>query len=309
MSKSRIMFNILCFILVSGIINQQIDYRSVYQTSSACLNGRLQSPLDLQQFESSFSTNMHVTTDTYTVVPNAQLNFTGKVIEIIQSSDNTTSPNFGYVGFLRNGILKQYSLTNIEIHYPGEHQIEGQQPDVEIMFVHKKNLAFQTSLNQYRKIPDSNMYLTISILYRSTSTLTDNGFMSDLLSTWSGYTSQNNFSFRSSINLDIESYNILDERAAYFYDGSFTTTPCDETVNRIVYRDMYYIASSDLNLIKSIYQNYYINGVTNKGLAQYYGRPITRNFMNMTEGATAATSSYLKTMSVVGLFLISVLLF
>jgi carbonic anhydrase len=285
-------------------MSQAYDFRTSYHSSSACLNGRLQSPIDLVQYDSSFNPKFQLYTDSYSVINNARVIFNGIHLSVSQTQNLLN--NFGYASYIKNGVAKQYILKNIEVHFPGEHQIEGQQPDVEIMFIHEKNLGYQSSMNHFRQIPDSNLFLIVSILYKRSSTLTDNGFLKDLLSTVSGYTSNNNFNYRTDFSLDIDSYDILGSKAVYFYDGSFTYTPCDETVNRVVYRDMYSISSNDYQFLSQIYQSVYTNGVTNKAIAKVYGRNITRNFMNYTE---AASAGYLNMKLVNALFIAVVCLF
>lgn len=303
MLKIFVLFNILCAILLTFTTSQGVDFRNLYHNTAACQSGRLQSPINLMDYYSSYNSSINTAYDTYVPITNAQLAYNGRVLAVQQSTG--ALGNWGYIGFLRNGIMKQYQLIGIEVNYPGEHLIEGQQPDAEIKFIHQKVLGYQSLIDQFRKIPDSNNFLTISILYKKTATTTDNGLMADLLSTVSGYKTNNNFSFRSSFTLNVESYGVLRDRQFYFYDGSFTYTPCDETVNTIVYKDIFYISQDNLNFLSIFYSNYYTNGVTNKAIAQYFGRNVTRNYMNMTEAA----SSYHSLKSYAIFILIAILLF
>lgn len=304
MSLRIFTFNILYIFLVTLVTSQVYDFRTSYQSSSACVNGRLQSPINLVQYTSTFNPNFQLLTDGYSEINDAQLSFNEQYLSINQTQN--VLDNYGYATYIKNGVAKQYELTNIEVHFLGEHQVEGQQPDAEVMFIHKKILGYESSMNQYRKIPDSNLFLIVSILYKRSSTLTDNGFLKDLLSTVTGYASNNNFSFRSTIKLNIENYDILGGKPVYFYDGSFTATPCDETVNRIVLRDMYYISNNDYQFLNQIYQTHFTNGFVNKAIAKNFGRTITRNFMNFTE---AASSSFLQSNLILGTLISLVCLF
>jgi carbonic anhydrase len=210
----------------------------------------------------------------YTVTYNAYL----PPLFTPQSMNINSTVNYGYLGLEINGLINEYELKNITFSYPADHQIEGQQADLEVKFIHKKMLSFQTTVNQFRKIPDAAQYLIVSILYKSTSQIYDDGFLSDFLENWDGS------GVITNKGIQLNSYGLMRDRQYYFYEGSFTTDPCDEIVNYIVIKDFFNINSTLLTPITTYFNNFFTNGgFTNKGVANYYGRNVTRNYMVIGE--------------------------
>ena len=97
--------------------------------------------------------------------------------------------------------------------------------------------------------------------------ISDNGLLSALI------TSQG--------SLNLNNYPIYQDKRAYFYEGSFLYTPCDENVNYYVVDDFFYsdVSEDDFNNI--------INDIDGFGETiqqkNKYGRPVLKNFMNYRE--------------------------
>jgi carbonic anhydrase len=245
--------------------------------------GRLQSPLNLQDTNSKFNSTINTIYYDYTPIQSASLGWSadGRILKV-QTTQAPVLNNFGYLGLSRGGVIKQYALKRIEFNIPAEHQIEGVNYDLEVRFIHEKVLPFQTNVNQYRRISDGNRNLVISILYSVNANLTDNGFLKSLAATWNAV--YNPDYVQPSFTLDLNSFDLFRERRWFFYEGSFTSFPCDETVNNIVIRDPYMI--NDLTLFQTIYQTVYDSAVISKPVNDFYGRAIYRNYMNLTEIAS-----------------------
>ena len=257
----RIYFYFLFFFLFISPINSiSKDWRNY----SSCRLGRLQSPIELNEYESDYSNSFSFVYEYY------------KDIGGISSNDTYTRfwniADGGFVNFEKQGVIKQYELKKIEL-YNGIHKIDGKLGDYELHLVHKKNLDFNSHKNQYRKIVDANMYLTVVLRYKTNCNesgikcISDNGLLSKI---------------NNSESFNLNNYPIYQDKRAYFYEGSFLYTPCDENVNYYVVDDFFY---SDLFNGNNF--NETINTITgfNNKIEQNnkYGRPVLKNFMNYRE--------------------------
>jgi carbonic anhydrase len=282
MVKYYILFAIILLVLASAV-NSQEDYRKLYTSSMTCKMGRLQSPLNLADSLSSYNSTINPIYLEYRTIDNAYIYWSseGRVLEIKAVND---TGNFGFLGFSRGGVIKQYALRKIQISYPAEHSIEGYLPQAEIKLVHEKMLGYQTAVDQYRSIPDANSYLTISLLFSTLGNSTDNGFMDLILSNYMSRSS--NITISSTISIDLLSYRLFLDRRFFFYEGSFTSTPCDETVNYLVIKDLFTL-SPEANTILSGAYSKFTNSQANKLQAEYFGRKVYRNYMLQSESLSA----------------------
>jgi len=269
----------ICLVLLFSFTKATLpNYRALYTSSLTCETGRLQSPLNLQTSNSQFNSTINTIYYDYNLINFASLGVSSDG-RILQVQSGLPTNNFGYIALSRAGVIKQYELKAIEINIPAEHQIDGVTYDLEVKFIHEKVLPFETNVNQYRKLSDGNTHLIISILYSQNANLTDNGFLNNLLATFNK--PYNPFFFQPSFNLDINSYNLFREKRWFFYEGSFTSFPCDENANHIVIRDPYQI--NELTVFQTLYSQMYNNTVISKPVNDPYGRAIYRNYMNLTE--------------------------
>ena len=258
----KIYFYFLFFILFISPINSiSEDWRNYL----SCGVGRLQSPIELNEYESDYSNSFSFVYEYYNTGAQANLNNT--------YTKFWTITNGGYVNFEKQGVIKQYELQKIEL-YNGIHKIDGKLGDYELHLVHKKNLDFNSHKNQYRKIVDANMYLTVVLRYKKNcidtdiKCISDNGLLSTLIPT-------------SPNSINLNNYPIYQDKRAYFYEGSFLYTPCDENVNYYVVDDFFYsdVSETDFNnTINDIAGFDEIIRPKNK-----YGRPVLKNFMNYRE--------------------------
>jgi carbonic anhydrase len=252
------------------------------------MNGRMQSPILLNESESSFNSTINLLFDTYNIINYAKLKFDERILYV---SHNQEGESLGYVTLSRNGNLKKYALKRIEFIYPGEHKFGNQTTDLEIKFIHEQIMFFEFDVNQYRRLADSNTNLVVSILYNSNSLVSDNGFLTELLGTYNGNGKQ---------VLSLEDYGLLRDRQFFFYEGSFSFNPCNENVNNIVYNKAFYIKSEQRAQINSMFNSKYVNGNTAKDLAQLYGRKVYRNYAFPNE----LSSGYIKSFAFFIIFLI-----
>ena len=254
---------IFIILLISPIFS--ID-TSKWTNYSACDLGRLQSPIKLNEYDSTYSNTFSFVYQNYKTT---DLSMTNKYTLIW----NVTNNEGGYVNFEKQGVIKQYELKRIEL-YPGEHDVDGQKGDYELHLIHKKNLDFNTNKNQYRKIVDANMYLTVVLRYKqncnqseNTHCISDDGLLSAL------------FDNTGITNFNLNNYPIYQDKRAYLYEGSFLHIPCDENVNYYVIKDFFY-TSFNLTNSNDLQNN---NFFKTKSEADRYGRPVLKNFMNYRE--------------------------
>jgi len=249
---------ILCITPINSISEQWRDY-------SACKYGRLQSPISLNEYESTYSNSFSFV---YQYYKNNKINTTNNSYTIMW-----TIPEGNFVNFEKEGVIKQYELKRIEL-YNGIHEIDGKKGDYELHLVHEKNLDFNSNKNQYRKIVDANMFLTIVLRYKKDCDnttficISDNGLLSQL-------------KINESIinNFDLSNYPIYQDKRAYLYEGSFLYMPCDENVNYYVVNDFFSLENDEFNVTDNEFKGF--NVTINQ--MERYDRPVLKNFMNYRE--------------------------
>ena len=261
----KIYLSLSLFILFISSIN---SISSDWRKYSSCKIGRLQSPIALNEYDSDYSNSFSFVYEYYK---------TPKSITKIDNSYTYTLywniTDGGFVNFEKQGVIKQYELEKIEL-YTGIHKIDGKKGDYELHLVHKKNLDFNSNKNQYRKIVDANMYLTVVLRYKNDCNnnddykcISDNGLLSHL-------TDPNT----NLLEFDLNQYPIYQDKRAYFYEGSFLYAPCDENVNYYVINDFFNLDGFNQEIINIIND---FNVTVNE--QPKYGRPVLKNFMNYRE--------------------------
>lgn len=257
-------FFVLFISPINSISEQWRDYPS-------CNLGRLQSPIELNEYESDYSNSFSFVYEFYKTP--------GSINPYVTYTRVWNIKDGGFVNFEKQGVIKQYELEKIEL-YNGIHKIDGESGDYELHLVHKKNLDFNSHINQYRKIVDANMYLTVVLRYKTNCSETENKCISDngLLTILTNTTDVE----EPKKPFDLNKYPIYQDKRAYFYEGSFLYTPCDENVNYYVINDFF---SSDVfnetNFNNTIYNVTGFNETI--GQKNKYGRPVLKNFMNYRE--------------------------
>ena len=253
---------LVVFILFISPINSiSEDWRKY----PSCQIGRLQSPIELNEYESDYSNSFSFV---YQYYKSNNINTTNNSYTIMW-----TIPEGNFVNFEKEGVIKQYELKRIEL-YNGIHEIDGKKGDYELHLVHEKNLDFNSNKNQYRKIVDANMYLTIVLRYKKDCDKTtficisDNGLLSKLKINESTI---NNF--------DLSNYPIYQDKRAYLYEGSFLYMPCDENVNYYVVNDFFSLENDEFNVTDNEFKGF--NVTINQ--MERYERPVLKNFMNYRE--------------------------
>lgn len=237
--------------------------RQEWREYPTCKYGRLQSPINLNEYDSTYSNSFSFVYQYFKPNMNITKIETYTTMWKIQEGGN-------YLNFEKDGVIKQYELDKIEL-YKGIHKIDGEKGDYELHLVHKKNLDFNSNKNQYRKIVDANMYLVIVLRYKNctvenSACISDNGLLSKLA------TNLNDF--------DLNKYPIYQDKRAYLYEGSFLYSPCDENVNYYVINDFFYPNGLD-NGLNDTLNNFSLTDFND--IKDRYGRPVLKNFMTYRE--------------------------
>jgi carbonic anhydrase len=237
--------------------------RQEWREYPTCKYGRLQSPINLNEYDSTYSNSFSFVYQYFKPNMNITKIETYTTMWKIQEGGN-------YLNFEKDGVIKQYELDKIEL-YKGIHKIDGEKGDYELHLVHKKNLDFNSNKNQYRKIVDANMYLVIVLRYKdctvdNSTCISDNELLSKLTSNLSDF--------------DLNEYPIYQDKRAYLYEGSFLYSPCDENVNYYVIKDFFYPNGLD-NGLNDTLNNFNLTDFND--IKDRYGRPVLKNFMTYRE--------------------------
>jgi len=255
-------FNIL---IIIGLFHFSITVDNDWRDYPTCKIGRLQSPIKIKEYESIYANNFSFVYQSYKQCDHC------KIIENYAYTINCSEEGGGYINFERGGVIKQYEFIRAEL-YHGLHEVDREKGKYELHLIHRKNLDFVTNKNQYRSIQDPNMYLVVVLRYLEDCSkgekacISDNGLLEQLLSKKSP----------EDVVFDLSKFNIFQEKRAYFYEGSFVHIPCDENVNYYIVKDFFYLKK---DLIKDDIKIGNIKDV----VANLFGRPVYKNFMNYRE--------------------------
>ena len=253
--------DILNILIIIGLFQFSLlnDYEEKWRSYPTCKIGRLQSPIEIKEYESIYANNFSFVYQSY------------KDATLEQGSNNKyayirTISDGGYINFERGGVIKQYQFKSVEL-YKGLHKVDGEEGEYELHLIHEKNLDFITNKNQYRSIQDANMYLVIVLRYSSSCKnkvcTSDNNLLNTIVN-------------GGSINLN--EYSIFQDKRAYFYEGSFVHIPCDENVNYYVVKDLFFLNSEVNGKLNDVPSE-----SANIKAANTFGRPVYKNFMNYRE--------------------------
>ena len=260
------MENLSIFIIIELfylISNDENFFNENWRNYPTCKLGRLQSPIEIKEVESTYSNN-------FSFVYQSYKGFQNNPIEANENSYalKTNDIDGGYINFEFGGVIKQYKFIRAEV-YPGLHPIDGEKGDYELHLVHEKNLDFITNKNQYRSITDPNIYLVVVLRYKKNEKCEPN---KKIFCTSDDGLLENLFS-KSQITIDLGIYPIFQDKRAFFYQGSFIYAPCDENVNYYVVKDFFSIKEDTVVTLP----------FNNLNPSEKYGRPVYKNFKNYKE--------------------------
>ena len=268
--------------LLNIYMGQNADYDKVVLDNWSCSAGRRQSPITLRADNSTQSDQYNLVNDNYKSFDNVILTFNDNLLEITDRSNYIAgSNNKGFVTFSYDGYMYKFDLEKIVVHVPSEHQVEGYRTDIEVEYIHKKDLNYVSTVNFNRKLPDVSEYLVVSTLYAVNGTNSDNDFLENLKNYFYSTGITNNY---LGMNLDLLSSGIMRAKRSFFYKGSDTQYPCNESHFRIVIADIFKVPQTTVDFYSATYKSKYLGETFAKTIAPLNGRDIYRNFYaNKTE--------------------------
>lgn len=303
---------VLFIIAITSIaLTQNIsNYERENLNNWACNEGRRQSPIDLMTNNSTFSLNYSIVYENYKSFDDVVLTFQNPLLEISDKLNLlNNSKDKGYVVLTLNGFLHKYDLEKIVINTPSEHFINGLENDLEMSFIHRKDLDYNSEVNSFKPNTDINQYLIISFLYSVNGTYSDSGFIDSVRNHYHALGVTEN---TVGMKLDVFNSGLIKDKRFFLYSGSETVAPCSETHLHYVVADIYKISQESVNFYKNRYQFKYnneLNGDFNnyrKSISPLNGRPVYRNFYaNETEFDNS--NSYIKTSIMVLILILLVL--
>ena len=280
---------ILIFFASSAITQNISNYERLNLNNWACNDGRRQSPIDLNEKSSNFTLNYSIIYENYKSFEDVVLTFQNPLLEISDKVNLlNNSKDKGYVVLTLNGFLHKYDLEKIVINTPSEHFLNGIEADLEMSFIHRKDIDYETEVNSFKKNTDINQYLIISFLYSVNGTNSDTGFIDNVRNYYNALGVTEN---TVGMKFDVFNSGLIKDKRFYLYSGSETVAPCSETHLHYVVADVYKISQESVNFYKNRYQFKYNNLDENqispnfrKSISPLNGRPVYRNFYaNETE--------------------------
>ena len=252
------------FILISGISANEgpLPYPEPaggwIGNDSFCNSTKIQSPIDIPSILDNVSlivddsSHAKIQSLSYTRINKGEVNFDGG-----HKWTTEGELDIGYLEIYLNGALFKYKVNGFHFHLYSEHRIENRQYPMEMHIVHKNTNAEDSE----------NEYLVIGILFDYKDNV-ENKFLNDIK--LAENKTINNASF-----LELISQN----DPFYYYKGSLTTVPCNESVNWIVFRDIRTMSFQQFKKfriwIESTNPEYYGTGYGNaRGPKQLNGRKI-----------------------------------
>ena len=252
-------YNIIIITVLFHFSISDADYKNNWRSYPTCQIGRLQSPIEIKEYESIYANNFSFVYQSYKDSSTQKDDNENRYASMIKKINDG-----GYINFERGGVIKQYQFIRAEL-YPALHKIDGDKFKYELHLIHEKNLDFVTNKNQYRSIQDANMYLVIVLRYSECKNkekcISDNGLLNIL---------------NTDNNINLNNFNVFQDKRAYFYEGSFLHIPCDENVNYYVVKDFFYLNNFNDNSIIILDEGDFAT-------AEKFGRPVYKNFMNYKE--------------------------
>ncbi|KAL4481475.1 hypothetical protein ABPG74_007564 [Tetrahymena malaccensis] len=205
--------------------------------TGTCSTGQNQSPIDISNIQGTCDNSMTIDVSLY------NQNVQTSVVK--DQSGLSSAGDFGslYAKDI-NGILIGYEATQLQVHIPSEHTVDGSGYDVELQIYFTIKKEFQASLASQTPAVLNNA--VVSVFYQIDPSLSSNFF-----NVWSPSSIGTNFSLNpaTAFNGTIDSTNQY-----YSYQGSLTQPTCDETVNWYIFPQSNPISQIQYNDIKKYIQ-------------------------------------------------------
>lgn len=270
-TKSYLFF-LLAFVTFISFIQSQINYVESNLNNWACTEGLRQSPVAFSIDNSTYSDKITIINDAYNAISNVVVRVTSNnLMEVVSLGGNS---DWGYVLIDYLGYIMKFNLKQIVIHSPIEHDVDFIKADVEIQLIHQKDLDYTTEVNKFQKKPDISEFLVISVPFAVNGTSTAEGNLIEILN---GAYSEN-LALKTGANIPLNTLNLVRGKRFFFYQGSQTVYPCNESHLHILISDITIMTDLTKDKIKSVFLGKYVNGINTKKTTTLGARSIVRNF-------------------------------
>lgn len=270
-AKSDHLFIYVTVVLVS-LIQSQIDYVEKSLNNWACTEGLRQSPVTFSVVNSTYSDKLGIINDAYNAISNSVVRVTSNnVMEIVSFSNNA---NWGHVLIEYFGYIMKFDLKQIVIHSPIEHDVDVIKADVEVQLIHQKDLDFTSDVNKFQKKPDVSEFLVISVPFAVNGTIPTEGNLIEILS--GAYS--DNLAQTTGVNIPLNTLNLVRGKRFFFYSGSQTIYPCNESHLHILISDITIMTELAREKFKGVFLSKFVNSINTKKTTTLGARSVIRNF-------------------------------
>jgi len=251
-----------------------LDYEKEINWGRTCEKGPNQSPINLPRNRAfyNYAINTYIDSVNYKNFINTSLKYVNGLIKF------DVPPNSYMILYFQGSVYK-YDLYDILIHVNSEHTLDLKYSNLEIQFVHKKDILHYSLYNKAKGDPNVHKYMITSFLYNLGE---ENSFIQSL----SFNTGKpNNANLKSVLSTSLKNF--------YFYEGSFTYPSCSENVLWMIINEVKSISEAQLSVIKGVIGSSYgtkSNSRTIKPLnSRYIYIPEYSNFL--TSGKIISNSN------------------
>ncbi len=196
-----------------------------------CNSTNLQSPIEIPSAKDEHikkgEGHANIIDLVYKKISNVSVNFTQG------HKWSTENTDMGKIIINLNGSSYNYELNSFHFHLYSEHRLESKQYPMEMHLVHQNN----------NETDEENKYLVLGILFDYADDK-ENKFLKDI-----------NLASQLLIKEADISDLIKKDDTFYYYKGSLTTEPCNETVNWIVFKDIKAMSYGQYNHFKEWVEN------------------------------------------------------
>lgn len=267
--------NCMIFSVIVALISVsqcQINYTDSNLNNWACSSGLRQSPIEFNLTNSTYSEMIGIISDEYQPIINAVVQMTSNnLIEVVSLG---AQDSWGYALIQYSGYVMKFDLKQIVVHSPPEHTVDYISSEIEIQLIHQKDLDYTNDINKYQAKPDISEFLVISIPYAKNAATPADGNLIEILNTAYSET----LNQRNSVNIPLDTLNLVRGKRFFFYQGSQTFYPCNESHLHLLISDITSVSPSTLNKFKSIFQQKFLNSLNTKKTTGLGARAVIRNF-------------------------------
>jgi carbonic anhydrase len=271
-NKTSVSMLVIVFISYIVIISAQSYDYSEKGWPTICSTGVRQSPIDFPQK----SSGNYLVTNNYLKIISTNY----KPIQGLQFEDYHEKKfvafldNVGTLMVMKKDIKYLYDIVEMHVHILSEHTIQGTSYDLEIHLVHQKNTQYLKDQGVNVDPDIDNTYLVIGTIFKASGTYINPAIQ------------KMNIATLAPINgLDINQF-VNPHKSFFHYIGGFTSPPCAENVNWVVFENIEQISLAQFEDFKNLILPIYLTGnarVTKPLLGRtiYYSQQSGTNYLKL----------------------------